>query len=68
MTGGRFTLTGDVPAIRTQFLGLFSNMKAFLPSPTDAVNVIKITLPDSGLEVTVYSPTKKSDKLLPVGL
>jgi hypothetical protein len=68
MTGGRFNLTGDIPTIRTQFLGLFNNMKAMLPPPSDAVMAVNITLPNSELPIRIYSPAKKGENLLPIGL
>jgi hypothetical protein len=68
MTGGRFKLTGDIPTIREQFLGLFNNMKGLLPPPSEAVNIVDVKLPDSELAVRVYSPAQKSDKPLPIGL
>lgn len=68
MTGGRFNLTGDIASIRTQFLGLFNNMKSLLPPPSDAVEVTDTKLPNSGVTVRIYSPAKKSEQLLPVGL
>ena len=68
MTGGRFNLTGDIPAIRAQFLGLFNNMKGALPPPGDAVDVIDTKLPDRELAIRIYLPAKKSEQLLPIGL
>lgn len=68
LTGGRFKLTGDIPSIRAQFLGLFENMKAMLPSPNEAVSKTDLQLPDSVLKVRIYYPTVKSQAMLPIGL
>ena len=68
ITGGRFNLTGDIPAIRAQFLGLFNNMKGLLPPPSDAVKAVDTTLPSSGLAIRIYLPANRSEQLLPIGL
>lgn len=68
MTGGRFNLTGDIASIRMQFLGLFNNMKSLLPPPNNAVEAVDIKLPGSAMAVRIYSPTEKSEQLLPVAL
>jgi hypothetical protein len=68
MTGGRFNLTGDITAIRTQFLGLFNNMKGLLPPPSDAVRANDISLPDSNIAIRIYLPAEKGEQQLPVGL
>lgn len=68
MTGGRFNLTGDIPTIRAQFLGLFSNMKGLLPPPSDAVKLIDTKILDGELPVRIYLPEKTSEQLLPIGL
>jgi hypothetical protein len=67
-TGGRFNLTGDIPTIRAQFLGLFNNMKGLLPPPSDAVKFVDMTILDGELPVRVYLPAKTSEHLLPIGL
>jgi versiconal hemiacetal acetate esterase len=68
MTGGRFNLTGDIASIRTQFFGLFNNMKSLLPPPSNAVEAVDITLPDSGIAVRIYSPAENGETLLPAAL
>jgi len=68
MAGGRFNLIGDIASIRTQFLGLFNNMKGLLPPPSNAVEVVDIKLSGSTMAVRIYSPAEKGDELLPVGL
>ena len=68
LTGGRFNLTGDIPTIRAQFLGLFDNMKAMLPQPNNTVSKIDLQLPDGDLKVRIYYPTTKSEVMLPIGL
>lgn len=68
MTGGRFNLTGDIPTIRAQFLGLFNNMKGFLPPPSDAVKVVDTKILDGELPVRIYLPAKTSEQLFPIGL
>jgi len=68
MAGGRFNLTGDIASIRTQFLGLFNNMKNLLPPPNNTVEAIDMKLPGSTMAVRIYSPVEKVEQLLPVAL